>query len=429
MQGVGRGSHGLAKLSIQGGHPLAGQVRVSGRKNSAVAVIPAALLADGPTRLDNIPHIGDVAAYVAILRAMGARVEEEAGGGLLIEAERLDARAVPYDRMTQMRASYYLLGVLLAREGEAEVPLPGGCDIGPRPIDQHIKGLRALGAEVDISHGIVRARALSRRLRGARIYLDVTSVGATINLMLAACRAEGTTVIENAAKEPHVVDLATLLNAMGGHVVGAGTDAIRIHGTQTLRGVEHAIIADEIEAATWLLAAATSGGDVTVQGVIPRHLEPIAAKLREAGMAVEEDGDAVRAASRGRLRAVSVKTLPYPGFPTDAQQPMTACLAAAEGNSVVTEGIFDGRFKHVEELKRMGARIRVEGRTAFIEGVPCLSGAPVQATDLRAGAALVVAALGAEGTTDVGGCEHVDRGYEDIEGKLRALGGQVRREG
>jgi UDP-N-acetylglucosamine 1-carboxyvinyltransferase len=414
----------LARLSIQGGRPLSGQVRVSGRKNSAVAVIPAALLADGPTRLDNIPVIGDVLTYVAILRAMGARVAMKAGV-LTVEADRLDVRAVPYDRMTQMRASYYLLGVLLGRQGEAEIPLPGGCDIGQRPIDQHIKGLRALGAEVEIAHGVVRAKA--RRLRGARIYLDVTSVGATINLMLAACRAEGTTVIENAAKEPHVVDLATLLNAMGAHVVGAGTDAIRIHGVQTLRGVEHTIIPDEIEAATWLLAAAASGGDVTVLGVIPRHLEPVAAKLREAGVHVEEDGDAVRAASRGRLRAVSVKTLPYPGFPTDAQQPMTACLAAAEGNSVVTESIWDGRFKHVEELKRMGARIRVEGRTAFIEGVPRLTGAPVRATDLRAGAALIVAGLGAEGTTEVDGCEHIDRGYEAVEGKLAALGAEVRR--
>jgi UDP-N-acetylglucosamine 1-carboxyvinyltransferase len=414
----------LAKLSIQGGHPLSGQVRVSGRKNSAVAVIPAALLADGPTRLDNIPAIGDVAAYIAILRAMGARVTEEPGA-LTIESNGLDMHAVPYERMTQMRASYYVLGVLLGKYGEAEIPLPGGCDIGQRPIDQHIKGLRALGAEVEISHGVVRAQ--SRRLQGARIYLDVTSVGATINLMLAACRAEGTTVIENAAKEPHVVDLATLLNAMGGHVVGAGTDAIRIHGTEALHGVEHAIIPDEIEAATWLLAAAASGGDVTVQGVIPRHLEPIAAKLREAGVHVEEDGDMVRAASRGSLRAVSVKTLPYPGFPTDAQQPMTACLASAEGNSVVTESIWDGRFKHVDELKRMGARIRVEGRTAFIEGVPRLSGAPVRATDLRAGAALVVAGLGAEGTTVVEGCEHIDRGYEAIEDKLLSLGAEVRR--
>jgi len=414
----------LAKLSIQGGHPLHGQVRVSGRKNSAVAVIPAALLADGPTWLDNIPAIGDVDAYIAILGAMGARVERQ-DGRVEIECRRLDVRAVPYDRMTQMRASYYLLGVLLGKYGEAEIPMPGGCDIGQRPIDQHIKGLRALGAEVDISHGVVRARA--QRLLGARIYLDVTSVGATINLMLAACRAEGTTVIENAAKEPHVVDLATLLNAMGGHVVGAGTDAIRIHGTSDLHGVEHAIIPDEIEAATLMLAAAGSGGDVTVQGVIPRHLEPIAAKLREAGVAVEEDGDAIRSAARGRLRAVSVKTLPYPGFPTDAQQPMTALLATAEGNSVVTESVWDGRFKHTEELKRMGARIRVEGRTAFIEGVPRLTGAPVTATDLRAGAALIVAGLGAEGTTEIHGSEHIDRGYEAIDAKLAALGAEIRR--
>lgn len=399
-------------------------MRVSGRKNSAVAVIPAALLADGPTRLENIPSIRDVDGYIAILRAMGARVTAEPDA-VVIEANGLDTRRVPYERMTQMRASYYLLGVLLGKYGQAEIPLPGGCDIGQRPIDQHIKGLRALGAEVDIAHGVVAAR--THRLRGARIYLDVTSVGATMNLMMAACRAEGTTVIENAAKEPHVVDLATLLNAMGARVVGAGTDTIRIRGTEALHGVEHAIIPDEIEAATLLMAGVATGGDVTVLGIIPRHLEPIAAKLREAGAVVEEDGDTMRAIGQGRLRAVGVKTLPYPGFPTDAQQPMTALLATADGNSVVTEGVWDGRFKHVDELKRMGARIRVEGRTAFIEGVPCLSGAPVLASDLRAGAALVLAGLQAEGTTEVNGCEHIDRGYEAIDTKLASLGADIRR--
>jgi UDP-N-acetylglucosamine 1-carboxyvinyltransferase len=412
----------LGKLAIRGGRPLRGEVRVAGRKNSAVAVIPAALLGKGPTRLYNIPDIRDVAYYVEILRAMGASVET-VPGGLVIAADGLDPTRVDRAPMTAMRASYYLLGVLLARYGEAEVPLPGGCDIGQRPIDQHIKGLVALGAEVDVAHGVVRARA--RRLHGARIYLDVTSVGATINLMLAACRAEGTTVIENAAKEPHVVDVATLLNAMGAHVVGAGTDAVRVHGVAELHGAEHTIIPDEIEAATLLMAGAATGGDVTVLGVIPRHLEPVAAKLREAGVAVEEDGDSLRATAHGRLRAVNVKTLPYPGFPTDAQQPMTALLATAAGTSMVTEGIWDDRFKHAEELRRMGARIRVQGRTAVIEGVPQLWGASVRATDLRGGAALVVAGLAAAGTTEVHGYEHVQRGYEALDEKLRRLGADV----
>lgn len=415
----------MDKLVIRGGRPLNGSVRAGGRKNSAVAVLPAALLAHGPCRIENVPEILDAATFLDVLAVMGAEVARPTPTTAIVSANGLDAGRVPYDLMKRLRASYYLLGVLLGRYGEAQVPLPGGCDIGQRPIDQHLKGLRALGAEVEIRHGVVHARA--RRLRGARLYLDVTSVGATINVMLAAVLAEGTTVIENAAKEPHVVDLATFLDAMGARVVGAGTDVIKVHGARQLHGCEHALIPDEIEAATYMMAIVATGGDAVVANVIPRHLEPISAKLREAGATVEESGDFVRVAGPPRPRAVNVKTLPYPGFPTDAQQPMTALLALAEGTSTVTETIWDGRFKQVDELKRMGTRIRVEGRTAIIQGIDRLSGAPVQATDLRAGGALAIAGLAAEGVTEIAGIEHVDRGYERLDAKLAGLGADVRR--
>lgn len=414
----------MALLRIRGGRRLEGAVRIGGRKNSAVAVIPAALLADEPCLLENIPAIADVEVYLQILQAMGARTHRQ-GGALEVDPRRLTCLTPPAPLVKRMRASYYLLGVLLARYGEAEVPLPGGCDIGQRPIDQHLKGFRALGAEVDIAHGLVRLRA--RRLVGTTVYLDVVSVGATVNIMLAATRAEGVTVIENAAREPHVVDVANFLNAMGVRVVGAGTDVIKVRGARRLRGATHAIIADDIEAATFMMAAAATGGDVVLENVIPKHLDPVTAKLREAGCDVEEDGDWMRVRAGGRLRAVHVKTLPYPGFPTDAQQPMTALLATAEGTSVVTDTIWESRFKHVDELRRMGARIKVEGRTAIIEGVERLSGAVVRASDLRAAAALVVAGLTAAGETVIHGIEHLERGYEACEAKLRALGADVRR--
>lgn len=419
------GGRGVSRLLIRGGRPLRGRVRVAGRKNAAVAVIPAALLGHGPSVLENLPAIGDVRTYAELLQSLGAEVRMDAPGRWRLAANGLTRARPPYALAKRMRASYYLLGALLARYGEAEVPLPGGCDIGFRPIDQHLKGLRALGATVTIEHGVVRVSA--SRLRGAEIYLDTVSVGATINLMLAASLAEGTTVIENAARESHVVDVANYLNAMGARVAGAGTDVIKIHGVPRLTGAEHAIIPDEIEAATYMIAAAATGGEVLVENVIPKHLEPVSAKLREAGMVVEENGDSVLVRGTGRPRAVNVKTLPYPGFPTDAQQPMTALLSVASGTSMVTETIWDGRFKHVDELKRMGTNIRVEGRTAVIEGVERLSGAPVQATDLRAGAALVIAALTAEGVSEIAGCHHIDRGYERIEEKLRALGADINR--
>jgi UDP-N-acetylglucosamine 1-carboxyvinyltransferase len=417
----------MVTFRVRGGRALQGTVRAGGRKNSAVAVLPAALLAETPVRLDNLPRNADVATTFALLRDLGATVHPDGERAVWVDGSGVRRTRVDPVLAGRLRASYYLLGVLLARFGEAEVALPGGCEIGVRPIDQHIKGLRALGAEVEVAHGVVTARA--RRLEAAHIYLDVTSVGATINLMLAATRAEGVTVIENAAKEPHVVDVATLLQAMGVTVVGAGTDAIKVRGGPAPHGCQHAIIPDEIEAATYLIAAAGTGGDVTVDGVIPRHLEPVSAKLREAGAEVWEEGEAVRVRGPERPRAVHVMTLPYPGFPTDAQQPMTALLSRADGTSTVTETIWEDRFRFVEGLRRMGARIRVEGRTAVVEGVPRLHGAVVDGTDLRGAAALVLAGLFAEGETEVQHAEHLDRGYEAFASKLRALGAEVVRRG
>ena len=417
----------MAVFRIRGGKSLQGEVRAGGRKNSALAVLPAALLADAPVRLENLPDILDVAGMIALLRGTGAGVRWAGAGAVWIDPARVAPLPLDADWGGRLRASYYLLGVLLGRVGEADVPLPGGCDIGLRPIDQHLKGFAAMGAEVQVAHGRVRARAA--RLHGAHIYLDVTSVGATINLILAAARAEGTTIIENAAKEPHVVDVVSLLLAMGASIVGAGTDVIKIRGRSAMDGCQHAIIPDEIEAATYMIAASATRGRVTVAGVIPRHLEPITAKLREAGVTVEEGGDWVRVEAPGRCRAVTVKTLPYPGFPTDAQQPMTALLTTADGTSTVTESIWDGRFRFLDEMARMGARVRVEGRTAVVEGVAQLDGARVRATDLRGGAALVVAGLSASGDTEIESAEVVDRGYEALEEKLRGLGGDIRRVG
>jgi len=393
-------------------------------------------LAAGPSTIDNVPRISDVDSYIEIITSMGVTVDRPTPHSLRIDPTGLINSVPSTEVVRRLRASYYLWGVLLARFGEAEVGMPGGCDIGQRPIDQHLKGFRALGAEAVIEHGVVKLKA--RRLVGAPIYLDVVSVGATINIMLAACLAEGTTVIENAAKEPHVVDLANFLNAMGARVVGAGTDVVKIKGigsgsggrirsTGALRGADHAIIPDEIEAATFMVAAVATRGDVVVENVITKHLDPITAKLRETGADIEENGDWVRVRMAGRPKAVNVKTAAYPGFPTDAQQPMTALLSTAEGTSMVTDTIWEARFKHVGELLRMGADIKVEGRTAIINGVERLSGAEVEATDLRAGAALLVAGLMAEGETVVKGIELVERGYEGIEQKFRQLGAQLER--
>lgn len=416
----------MATLRIWGGRPLQGEVEIGGRKNSAVAVIPASILASGSSRLENLPNIRDVNTYKEILSAMGAHTAFD-GATLTVNADNLRSMAAPVTLCKRMRASYYLLGGLLGRFGKAEVGLPGGCDIGLRPIDQHIKGLEAMGAQVGIEHGVVKAHVPRGRLQGASIYLDVASVGATINIMLAAALADGVTVIENAAKESHVVDVANYINAMGGRVVGGGTDMIKIHGAERLHGAAHAIIPDEIEAATFMIAAAATQGDVKLRNVVPKHLDSVAAKLREAGVEVEEDEDSVLISSRKRPRGVNVKTLPYPGFPTDCQQAMTVFLAVAEGTSLVTETIWEGRFKHVDELQRMGSRITVEGRTAVIEGVQRLSGARVQASDLRAAAALIVAGLVAEGQTQVSGVEHADRGYDRLDQKLSQLGAAIKR--
>ncbi len=415
----------MASLWIHGGRPLRGRVRAAGRKNSAVAVLPATLLSDEPTRIDNLPDIADVVTMIDLIRAVGASVDVVGPGSVVVTPGSLHPNAAPRELAQRMRASYYLLSILLARCGEADVPFPGGCAIGSRPIDQHLKGFRALGAEVDVVGGAVRARAVA--LHGAHVYLDVTSVGATINLMLLASQAEGTTVIENAAKEPHVVDVATLLLAMGASIVGAGTDIIKVRGRERLHGCQHAIIPDEIEAATFMIAAAGTTGEVIVENVIPRHLEAVSAKLVEAGCQVDEDGEAVRVTARDRPLPVRLKTQPYPGFPTDAQQPMTSMLTIANGTSTVTENVWEDRFRFTEELRRMGAVIEVDGRTATVRGVPRLSGTCVQASDLRAGAALVVAGLIAEGVSEVQGIEHLDRGYEQIAGKLQALGARIDR--
>ncbi len=390
-----------------------------------MAVLPATLLADGPVRLDNLPQILDVAVMVELLRALGARVQPEGAGTLWVDSAGAGSAITDSRWAGRLRASYYLLGALLSRHGAADVPLPGGCDIGLRPIDQHLKGFAAMGAEVRIAHGMVSLRA--PRLRGAHIYLDVTSVGATINLMLAASRAQGVTVIENAAKEPHVVDVATQLLAMGASIVGAGTDVIKVRGVAHLHGCTHSIIPDEIEAATYLIAAAATSGDVVVENLIPRHLEPVLAKLAEAGAVLDEGGDWVRVRGPERCTAVHVKTQPYPGFPTDAQQPMTSLLTTAVGTSTVTETIWDGRFRFVDELLRMGARVTVAGRTAVVEGVRRLVGAAVTATELRGAAALLLAGLMAQGPSTLDAGQTLDRGYEAVEQKLAGLGADVQR--
>ena len=421
----------MSKLVVTGGHRLIGRIRVGGRKNSAVAILPATLLADGPSIVESVPDIQDVSVYCEILRHLGAKVthfpvRDSEAPRVMIDPRGLAQGTPPESLAGKLRASYYLLGVLLARYGQAEVPFPGGCDFVTRPIDQHVKGFTALGATVKVEDGIVKARAPGR-LVGAHVYLDVVSVGATINIMLAATLADGVTVIENAAKEPHVVDLANYLNAAGAQVKGAGTDIIRITGVTRLEGATHALIPDEIEAATYMIAAAATDGDITVENVIPKHLESVSAKLAETGAEVEDNGDYIRVKGNGRSRPVAIKTLPYPGFPTDAQEQITAMLTVASGTSLVTETIWESRFKHVDELKRMGARITVDGRMAVVEGVTRLTGASVKATDLRAGAALTIAGLMAEGETEILDIEHIERGYERPVEKLSSVGAKLRK--
>ncbi|HZJ83688.1 MAG TPA: UDP-N-acetylglucosamine 1-carboxyvinyltransferase [Clostridia bacterium] len=415
----------MEKLRIYGGRKLKGRVKVSGAKNAAVAVIPAALLADDTCVIDNLPYIDDVTVLADILEELGAWVQLEPNGRISINSDGMTEYRAHYDMVRRMRASYYLLGVLLTKFGKAEVSFPGGCAIGARPFDQHIKGFEALGAKVEIEHGVIKV--YGDRLVGNEIYLDVVSVGATINIMLAAVKAEGITTIVNSAKEPHVVDVANFLNTMGAKIKGAGTDTIKIKGVDKLSGCEYTIIPDQIEAGTYMIAAAATGGDVTVVDVIPKHMEAVSAKLLEMGMEVIEGDDEIRVNAKQRPRKANIKTQPYPGFPTDLQQPMTALLSIAEGVSIVTENVWEARYKHMDEIIRMGADAKIEDRVAIIQGVETLSGAPVAATDLRAGAALVIAGLIADGMTEITNVDFIDRGYEGIEYKLIGLGADIER--
>lgn len=416
----------MTKYVIRGGKPLYGEVEISGAKNAAVAIIPAALLVDGVCRIENIPQISDVTLILNILQELGADVRTVNRTTVDVDCSRIRNAKVPHELARKIRASYYLIGALLGRFGSAQVPPPGGCDFGGRPIDQHIKGFVAMGAEVDVRGGYIHAHAKGGRLAGAQVYMDMVSVGATMNVMLAAALAEGTTVIENAAKEPHVVDVANFLNSMGADIMGAGTDVIKVRGVSRLTGGSYSIIPDQIEAGTYMAAIAAAGGDGLIKNVIPKHLECITAKFLEMGVEVEEMDDAVRVRRNGPLVRTNVKTLPYPGFPTDMQPQIAAVLCLADGTSVLTEGVWDNRYRYADEFRRMGAQIQVDGKVAVIEGVNHMTGAPVRACDLRAGAAMVIAALAATGETEIDCIYHIERGYEDIVRKLSGLGADIR---
>ncbi len=413
----------MEKYVIRGGKKLNGEVVISGAKNAVVAILPAAILCDEPCVIENIPNISDVTIILQILSEMGANVRMINKTTVEIDPGTLRNVPVPYEKAKRMRASSYFLGTLLGRFHEAHVSMPGGCDLGDRPIDQHLKCFTALGATYNIDGGMVNLSA--DHLIGNQIYFDKNSVGATINGIIAATKAEGLTIIENAAKEPHVVDLANFLNSMGADILGAGTDVIKIRGVKYLHGTNYSVIPDQIEAGTFMTLAAATRSNILIKNVIPKHLEPITQKLTKIGVTVEQFDDAVRVIGSDEYVSTSVKTQPHPGFPTDMQPQMAAVLTCAKGTSMVTESIFDNRFRYVDELRRMGANISVEGRVAVIEGVDGLKGAPVKATDLRAGAALIVAALSAEGTTEIYDIYHVERGYEDMEKKLRSLGADI----
>lgn len=422
---IGRLSAYMEKLVITGGRRLSGDVYISGAKNAAVAIIPAAIMADGVCVIDNLPDIEDVASLNSTLNKMGAVSEHSDKHTLKVDSTGDITTCAAFEEVKKIRASYYLLGALLGRYKKAEVALPGGCNFGTRPIDLHLKGFKLLGADVEVTDGIVRVNA--DRLIGTQIYMDQVSVGATINIMLAASMAEGTTIIENAAKEPHVVDTANFLNMMGANIKGAGTDIIRIKGVEKLHGAEYTIIPDQIEAGTYMIAAAMAGGSVTVRNIIPKHMDSLTAKLAEMGVKIVKDDDSITVAADGRLDCANIKTMSYPGFPTDLQPQMTALLSVCRGISVVTENVWDNRYQYVDELRKLGAKITVESRVAMIEGVENLRGARVSATDLRAGAAMVVAGLFADGVTEIDNIKYIDRGYEEIEEKLSALGASVKR--
>ena len=417
----------MTKYIVHGGKPLFGEVEISGAKNAAVAIIPAAILVDGVCRIENIPQISDVTAILKILEQLGASIRSINRHTVEIDSRHIHTTRTSYELSRKLRASYYLIGALLGRFGRAEVAMPGGCNFGGvRPIDQHVKGFSALGAGVTTEGGYINAIVESGRLTGANIYLDVVSVGATMNIMMAAVLAQGDTVIENCAKEPHIVDLANFLNSMGAEIMGAGTDVIKIRGVERLSGGSYSIIPDQIEAGTYMTAVAAAGGEVLIRNVIPKHLECITAKLLEMGVDVEERDDAVLVRRHGKLTRTNVKTLPYPGFPTDMQPQIAAVLCLAEGTSVLTEGVWDNRYRYVDEFRRMGAQIQVDGKIAVIEGVEKLTGARIQACDLRAGAAMVIAGLAAQGTTEIGCIHHIERGYEDIVRKLSGVGADIR---
>ena len=416
----------MEKLVITGGTPLKGEVTISGAKNSAVAILPATLLIDGVCTINNLPNISDVKIYCEILENLGAKITWNTKSEITIDTREIKTTVAPLDLTSKFRASYYLLGSLLSRKGSATVGMPGGCKLGARPIDQHIKGFELLGANVEITQGKIIATA--KKLVGNNIYMDITSVGATINVMLASVLANGTTVIENAAKEPHIVDVANFLNTMGANIKGAGTDTIKVTGVEELKGGStYSVVPDQIEAGTFMVAAVASKGNVLIKNCITKHLESITAKICEVGGNVEDYGDSMRVSCNKRPNKATIKTLPYPGFPTDMQSQIGVLLSIANGTSIINESIWESRFQYTDELNKMGAKITAQGKTAIFEGVKELSGAPVYVTDLRAGAALIIAGIIAKGTTNIYNLEYIDRGYENIEEKFRNLGAKIER--
>ena len=416
----------MEQLLVKGGIALKGEVTVSGAKNAALPMLAAALLSQDVCRVENVPIIDDIKVLLDSIEDLGVKIDfEDNGHTVIMDCRKIDKLRVDYEHIKKIRASYYLLGSLLGGYSEAEVAMPGGCNLGARLIDQHIKGFEALGAEVEIEHGMIKTRA--KKLKGATIYLDMPSVGATLNIMMAAVKAEGVTTIENPAKEPHIVDVANFLNSMGADVKGAGTDIVRVTGVKKLHGAEYMIIPDMIEAGTYMVAAAITKGDVTIKNLIPKHMEAVVAKLNEMGVGVDEYDDSIRVHYKGPYENIHVKTVPYPGFPTDMHPQFAALMGIVDGVGVMTESIFDSRFNYVAELSRMGADMKIKGNTSLIEGVESYSGAEVSATDLRAGAALVLAGLAAQGETVINNVENIDRGYEHFEDKLRACGGEVYR--
>ena len=410
----------MEQYVVKGGVPLRGEVSIGGAKNAALGILAAAIMTDETVTIENVPNVRDTRVLLQAIEGIGAKVKYIYNNTVQINGGSISDLNVEYEYIRKIRASYYLLGALLGKYKESNVALPGGCNIGSRPIDQHLKGFKALGAKVNIDHGVVSAKA--ENLVGGHIYFDVVTVGATINLMMASCMAEGETILENAAKEPHIVDVANFLNAMGANIKGAGTDVIRIKGVNRLHGCTYSIIPDQIEAGTFMMAAAATRGDIVIKDVIPKHLESITAKLLEMGCKLVEGDDWIRVIAEGEVGSTNVKTLPYPGFPTDMHPQIAVAHALAKGSSMVTESIFENRFKYVDELNRMGAKIKVEGNTAYIEGVEKFTSAQLSAPDLRAGAALVIAALAADGISQIDDIEYIQRGYEDFEGKLSALG-------